>query len=230
MANDTFHDMMWNKSISWLLFTFKKTHVVKLRPCDFQIFFCFHIFSKCISNMCGSSLATIGYPPCCPYSMLSTLQLLSYPTKTNLKDVFNNIKIMRTHDRDEEKVMVSPKKKGCKIKQHLDLLYGSKQRCNVWASGTKHNHWSFPSYFVSVCILWSIIRHSSYAYKSARQNCRNQRSHLAYKNYQRVQASWLQNTHQSSDSYWGLALHMCIIICLAKLLAQRRILTTSQVI
>jgi len=41
------------------------------------------------------------------------------------------------------------KKRGCKIKQHPDLLYGYKQLCNVWASGTKHNHWSFPSYFVS---------------------------------------------------------------------------------
>jgi len=44
---------------------------------------------------------------------------------------------------------VSPKKRGCEIKQHPDLLYGFKQRCNFWASGTKHNHWSFPSYFVS---------------------------------------------------------------------------------
>lgn len=72
---------------------------------SFQAPSCFHIFSKCILDMCGSSLATIGYPPCCTYSMLSTLQLLSYLTKNNLKDVFIKIKFRRTHHRDEEKVI-----------------------------------------------------------------------------------------------------------------------------
>jgi len=64
----------------------------------------------------------------------------------------NSNKIPKTRfwkENSVEDVVMSPKKRGCKIKQHPDLLYGSKQRCNVWASGTKHNHWSFPSYVVS---------------------------------------------------------------------------------
>lgn len=81
--------------------------------------------------MCGSSLATIGYPPCCAYSMLSTLQLLSYLTKNNLKDIFIKIKIMRTHDRDEAKAM------GFSIFRHYpqdEMKENNKQRtkCKCW--------------------------------------------------------------------------------------------------
>jgi len=135
----------------------------------------------------------------------------------------------------KNQVMVtsSPKREGARSNNTLTYCMGL---CNVVMSellGQNITTDPFPhtsSLSIPVCILWSIVRHDSYAYKSAGQNCRNQRSHLAYKNCQRVQASWLQNTHQSSNSYWGLALHMCIIICLAKLLAQWRILTTSQVL
>jgi hypothetical protein len=127
------------------------------------------------------------------------------------------------------------KKRGCKIKQHPDLLYGSKQRCNFWPSRTKHNHWSFPSYFISkYSCMHSLINNQTQLLCIQIGRTELQKltltSHI-HKNCQRVQASWLQNTRQSSNSYWGLALHMCIIIiCLAKLLAQRRIPTTSQVL
>jgi len=33
---------------------------------------------------------------------------------------------------------------------------------------------------IPVCIFWSIIRHNFYTYKLTEQNCRNQRSHLAF--------------------------------------------------
>jgi hypothetical protein len=135
------------------------------------------------------------------------------------------------------KPLVQPlvtKNRGCKIKQHPDLLYGSKQRCNFWASGTKHNHWSFPSYFISeYSCMHSLINNQTQLLHIQISKTLLQKPTLTpciHKNCQRVQASWLQNTHQSSDSYWGLALHMCIIICLAKLLAQRRILTSNQVL
>jgi len=96
-------------------------------------------------------------------------------------------------------------KRGCKIKQHPDLLYGSKQRCNVWASRTKHNHWSFPSYFVSECsCMHSMINNQTQLLRIQIGSIELQKPKLTsriHKNCQRAQASWLQNIHQSLDSY-----------------------------
>jgi hypothetical protein len=84
-----------------------------------------------------------------------------------------------------EKRRCHQKKEGARSNNTLTYCMGLSNVVMSELLGQNTTTDPFPctsSLSIPVCILWSIIRHNSYAYKLAWQNCRNQRSHLAYKN------------------------------------------------
>ncbi len=90
------------------------------------------------------------------------------------------------------------KKGGCIIKQHPDLLYGSKRPCDVWAPGTTHEHWSFPSYFVSEHACGHFVLNNQtqlLRIQIGQDRISETNAHISHTQIsQRMQASRLQNT------------------------------------
>jgi hypothetical protein len=78
---------------------------------------------------------------------------------------------------------VSPKREGARSNNTLTYCMGLSNVVIFELLGQNTTTDPFPhtsSLSIPVCILWSIIRHNFYAYKSAKQNCRNQCSHLPF--------------------------------------------------
>jgi hypothetical protein len=82
-------------------------------------------------------------------------------------------------------LILSPKREGARSNNTLTYCMGLSNVVMFELLGQNTTTDPFlhtSSLSIPICILWSIIRHNSYSYKSTGQNCKNQRSHLAYKN------------------------------------------------
>jgi hypothetical protein len=90
------------------------------------------------------------------------------------------------------------KKGGCIIKQHPDLMYGSKRPCDVWVPGTIHEHWSLPSYFIfeHACVHFVLKNQTQLLrIQIGQDKISETNAHISHtKISQRIQASRLQNT------------------------------------
>ncbi len=73
----------WERSIGWLLFTLKKTHIGEFQLWNFKVTCCFHRFVMCNFNVhastIGTSLRSRNFIPSC--GRFSTLMLLLCSTK-----------------------------------------------------------------------------------------------------------------------------------------------------
>ncbi len=130
--------------------------------------------------------------------------------------------------------MCNQKEEGARNEPRPNLTKkGSRDCWNSRASGQN----TITDTFLSMPSLWTFLhslinnQHSIQHTQIGNPKCYEPITHISYLQDKpgKAQAAWFEDTYESSDIDRGLALHMHIIVCLAKLMAQRNTLPTNQV-